>query len=170
MSKEGIQAVFARRDYDVHVVSARWGDDVTGIIAASVMRASEDRGLISIRKESLTHHFIEKGGAFAISLLGHDQLDYVKRFAFFSGEATEKFQGVPHEFKVTGCPILSEAVGYLDCRVVGSLDAGDYTVFMGEVMDGELLKDREPLRGQHLYASPEFQQWLREWRDDAPSE
>ena len=35
----------------------------------------------------------------------------------------------------TGAPILDQAVAYVDCEVRQSVDVGDHTLFIGEVVD-----------------------------------
>ena len=45
--------------------------------------------------------------------------------------------------KVTGAPILAQAVAYLDCEVRERSTAGNHTLFVGEVVDCGFLKDEE---------------------------
>ena len=51
--------------------------------------------------------------------------------------------GFPYVEKVTGAPILAQAVAYLDCEVRERLAAGNHTFFVGEVVDCGFLKDEE---------------------------
>src|SRR5438552_829037 len=44
-----------------------------------------------------------------------------------------------------GCPILEDALGYLECRVAGELPAGDHTVFVGEIVEAGVLREGEAL-------------------------
>ena len=45
----------------------------------------------------------------------------------------------------TGCPVIKDTLGYVECRVVGSVEHGDHTVFVGEVMGAAVHRDGEPL-------------------------
>ena len=48
--------------------------------------------------------------------------------------------------KMTGAPVLREAMAYLDCRVVDRHEIGDHVVFFGEVADSGLIDEKaEPL-------------------------
>ncbi len=165
MSVENIEEVFSKKTSDVHLVSARYGGKVTGMIAASAMRVSHAKVVVSVRKDGLTQQYIEKGNAFAISLLRYDQLDLVKRFAFYTGEEGEKFNGIPYLTRATGSPIIADSVGYLDCRVLDKMDCGDHMLFLGEVVDAGVLRGGEPLRSSDLDGSQEYQRWRLEWHE-----
>jgi len=41
---------------------------------------------------------------------------------------------------VTGAPILSQAVAYIDCELRERLTAGNHTFFVGEVVDSGFFK------------------------------
>ena len=43
--------------------------------------------------------------------------------------------GFPYHDGVTGAPILTQAVAYLDCEVRQAVDVGGHTLFIGEVVD-----------------------------------
>ena len=51
---------------------------------------------------------------------------------------------------MTGCPLLAQTVGWLDCRVEASLDVGDRTLFVGEVLEGRVTNFAPPLTGARL--------------------
>jgi flavin reductase (DIM6/NTAB) family NADH-FMN oxidoreductase RutF len=35
---------------------------------------------------------------------------------------------------VSGAPVLNDALGWVECRVISSLPAGDHTIVLGEVV------------------------------------
>jgi len=45
----------------------------------------------------------------------------------------------------TGAPILKDCLAFMDCRVHGSLEVGDHTIFVGEILDSGFQKAGEPL-------------------------
>src|SRR5262249_40679945 len=55
--------------------------------------------------------------------------------------AAKTLNGFPYVEKLTGAPVLSQAVAYLDCEVRERLEAGDHTFFVGEIVDCAFLKD-----------------------------
>jgi flavin reductase (DIM6/NTAB) family NADH-FMN oxidoreductase RutF len=50
---------------------------------------------------------------------------------------------VPGE--VTGASLFDEAFAHLECRVVGSMKAGDHTVYLGEVVTAALRRPADVL-------------------------
>ncbi|MBM4146480.1 MAG: flavin reductase family protein [Nitrospira sp.] len=50
----------------------------------------------------------------------------------------------------SGAPIVLEnTIGYLECRVVNTIDCEMHTVFIGEVIDAELLSTGRPMTFAH---------------------
>ena len=45
----------------------------------------------------------------------------------------------------TGCPVIKDTLGYIECRVVGSVEHGDHTVFVAEVVGAAVHREGEPL-------------------------
>ena len=48
--------------------------------------------------------------------------------------------GFPYRDGVTGAPILTQAVAFLDCEVRQTVDCGGHTLFLGEVVDAGFAK------------------------------
>ncbi len=78
---------------------------------------------------------------FCVHVLGADNIPTGKHFGLVSGKKTDKFAGVEFDVKATGAPILRDAIAWLDCKVVSHHDAGDHTLFIGEVLEGGVLSD-----------------------------
>ncbi len=57
----------------------------------------------------------------------------------------DKFKGIDYEEKNTGSPILKDCLAFLDCKIVSSLETGDHTIFVGEVLDSGFQSTRDPL-------------------------
>ena len=45
----------------------------------------------------------------------------------------------------TGGAVLIDALAYFDCEVVDQHDAGDHTLYIGKVVEAEVLGEGEPL-------------------------
>ena len=84
---------------------------------------------ISKAKKLLSH------GVYVISTI-HEGRETGKRFGLKTGRKTDKFERLDYETSVTGSPILKDCIAWLDCNVVSSHEAGDHTVFIGEVVSG----------------------------------
>ncbi|MBI5493030.1 MAG: flavin reductase [Deltaproteobacteria bacterium] len=127
----------------VFVISTKLGDRVNAMTAAWVSRASFDPPLItvSIGKTRFSHDMIKDSGVFAVNVLGPEHIQTGKHFGLKTGRKTDKFAGMDYDVKATGSPILKDCIAWMDCRVVSSHDAGDHTLFIGEVVDGGVVKE-----------------------------
>ena len=146
--------LFGWLDRELWLVTAAADGRRSGLIATFVSEASIapelPRVLVGLAKQHQTHALVESAGAFALHLLGEDQIDWVWRFGLKSGRSADKFAGLDVQTADTGSPLLSGAVGWLDCRVEDRLDTGDRTVFLAEVVQSQVTHFSQPLTLQRL--------------------
>src|SRR6185437_2801682 len=71
-------------------------------------------------------------------------------FGISSGRQFDKLQGVAAHTGVTGAPILSDAIAWLDCRVESQLDSGDRTLYLAEVLAANVPHPAAPLTVKRL--------------------
>jgi flavin reductase (DIM6/NTAB) family NADH-FMN oxidoreductase RutF len=82
-------------------------------------------------------------GHFALSVLDGDSKGLM--VPFFRKDGGSPFEGLATTETTTGCPVLSDALAWLDCSVRGEQDVGDHVVVFGEVVGGGLWREGEPL-------------------------
>ena len=100
---------------------------------------------VSVEQTALTHELIEAGGCFSLSIIDLEDRAIVRKFTKpvevdLDGRT---LNGFPYLEKVSGAPILSQAVAYVDCELRERLTAGHHTFFVGEVVDSGFFKDEE---------------------------
>ena len=144
------------------VVTARFGEEQSGLIATLVQKASLvpdcPRILAAIAKHHYTWNLIENSRTFAVHLVGETRLDWVGRFGLHSGRIDDKFTGLQTKRGTTGSPLLEDAILWMECRVETSLDIGDRTVYLAEVLSVGTGADDTPLRLKRmLECLPEHQ-------------
>jgi len=102
---------------------------------------------VSINKQNLTHEYIEKSKVFTVSILSKETpMKFIGQFGFKSGRELNKFQDVNYKVGVTGAPIVMEnTVAYLEAELINNLDVGTHTIFIGKVIEAEVIKDEEPM-------------------------
>ena len=100
---------------------------------------------IGVEHDALTHELIQASGVFSVCLIDREDRAIVRKFTKPVDVDLEArtLNGFPYEEKVTGAPVLTQSVGYLDCEVRERLEAGNHTFFVGEVVDCAFLKDEE---------------------------
>ena len=131
--------------YGVYVVTSKKDDRINGQIANTVFQVTSEPPTVavSINKSNLTHDFIKESRVFAASVLCQDTpLTFIGRFGFKSGRDSDKFKGVDYKTGETGAPIvLDNAVSYLEARVTKEMDVGTHTIFVGEVVNADVISD-----------------------------
>ena len=141
--------IFHKFSYGLYVISSSKEGKLNGQTANTVFQISPEPATvgISINKNNLTHEFIRHSGVFTVSILPKSvPLELIGHFGFKSGRDIDKFQTIPYKLGQTGAPYLVEnSLGYLEAEVVGSVDAGTHTIFIGRVVNAEVFSNEEPM-------------------------
>lgn len=87
--------------------------------------------LVCLGRRSATRDAVLGSGVFAVNVLSASDRGLAKRFA--RGVREERFDGLAYDEGATGCPLLADALAWLDCRVHDTHEVGDHTVVIGEV-------------------------------------
>jgi flavin reductase (DIM6/NTAB) family NADH-FMN oxidoreductase RutF len=91
--------------------------------------------LVCVEKGADTLACLQSSGFFAVNVMAEGRGETLaRRFAASETAPSDKFTGVAFRGERTGAPVLDEALAWLDCTVTQQIEAGDHTVFMGEVM------------------------------------
>ena len=127
----------------VTVASTCVDGETWGMTANAVTSLSLDPPLVllCVAVDSQSYTNFVKGGCFALSILGAADQEASDRFAF---KGPKDFSGLPTRTAETGAPILTSAVGWVDCRLKEVLPGGDHGIFVGEIVAGEA-SDQAPL-------------------------
>ena len=128
----------------VIATGARQGEPA-GFAAQSFVSLSMDPPLVALcpGKQSSSWPRIRDSGAFCINILGADQQDVCATFARSGGD---KFAELEWRAGVTGSPILTGVIAYVDCDLEAEHDGGDHTIAIGRVRDLAIVDEqRGPL-------------------------
>lgn len=154
---DGVIRACWKISYGLYIVSSIDGDRMNGQVCNTLFQITSDppRVAIGINHKNLTHEFIEKSEVFSASILGRSDHRFVRRFGYRSGREFDKFKGVAIRRGRTGCPVLEESLGYIECKLVAekTVDAGTHSIFIGEIVGGGLLRDEEPLTYAYFHAT-----------------
>ena len=135
--------------YGMYIVSSKKEGKLNGQIANTVFQVTAEPPHFSvcINKENLTHQFIRESGVFTVSILERDvPMEFIGRFGFRSGKEVEKFKAIDYKLGITGAPVVIQScLGYLECEVINSVEAGTHTVFIGKVVEAQVMRDGEPM-------------------------
>ena len=101
------------------------------VSAVSAVSLSPTLMMVCLDGASQSNRALAESGYFAVNVLAEGTGEALARR--FAGKE-DKFQGVSHRREATGAPVLSDALAWMDCRVVQAHAAGDHTLYVGEVM------------------------------------
>jgi len=132
--------------YGVYIVTSKKGEQLNGQIANTVSQITSEPPTVavSINKKNLTWEYIRESQVFAVSVLCQDTpLSFIGQFGFKSGRDVDKLSGVNYKPGQTGVPVLLEnTTAYLEARVTKEIDVGTHTIFIGEIVDGDIINEK----------------------------
>lgn len=148
------KSVLSRFASGVTVVTTLQGERRHGLTVSAFcsVSATPPRILICLNNETDSQPLVEHSGVFAVHILGQEHVAVATRFAKVGATPSDLFEGLTARTEVTGSPILSECLAWLDCRVESALLVGSHTVFIGAVQAAGLGAQGEPV----LYYSRAF--------------
>ncbi len=140
----------------VTIITAASPEGPVGFTASSVASLSLDPLLVmvGVSEGSETLSAIRSSGAFAVNILGRQQVGMARRFA--SADRERRFVGLDLAGAATGAPLLTGSLAWLDCSLHTEVPAGDHVVAIGQVEACRAFPG-DPL----LYYRGEFGGWTR---------
>ena len=138
---------FRNLSYGVYIISTVDGDRPTGCVANSVMQITSSPATIavSMNHDNYTNSCIANSGMFAVSILAEDSdPSLIGRFGFQSGKDVNKFDGI-EAIEKEGIRVIPDACSYIVCKVINKMETSSHTVFLGEVVDADVLEKSEPM-------------------------
>lgn len=130
------QDVLDRFSYGIYLVTIATDEGHNGIIASWLTQCSHEppRLMLAIRKNRLSHEQILQSKKFCVNVLSREFGDRVKKFKI--ADWKNKFSVDAYSLSSNGLPVLHECIGYLDCLLENAVDAGDHTLFIGNIVAG----------------------------------
>ncbi len=129
--------------YGMYIISARQGDKLNAQVANTFFQITSEPPTVavSINKQNYTHECILSCRQFAVSILAETTpMTMIGRFGFKCGRDTDKLEGVTTRTGTTGVPIVTvHTVAFIEAEVIGEMDCGTHTLFLGEVVECDLL-------------------------------
>jgi flavin reductase (DIM6/NTAB) family NADH-FMN oxidoreductase RutF len=95
---------------------------------------------VGVKADSQVHAIIKEANAFALNVLGKGQQNLAFTFFKPAQRAGSTISGEPFRPGQTGAPILTNAPAFVECQVVATVEKGDHSVFVGEVVAAGVTK------------------------------
>jgi flavin reductase (DIM6/NTAB) family NADH-FMN oxidoreductase RutF/rubredoxin len=141
---------FFKITYGLYIVASGDSNSGNGFVSNTVFQitAEPPQFAASCNKNNFTAEFIEKTGFFSVSVLSQETKSEVfTKFGYKSGREIEKFEGCNIKYGESGVPIvLDDSAAYFEMKVVKTVDVGSHIIFIGEVINCEVLDEKkEPI-------------------------
>jgi len=135
--------------YGLYVASSKADGKFNGQIVNTVFQVTSEppKIAICINKKNLTYEFIQNSKIFAISILSKETpMNFIGQFGFKSGKEIDKFKDINYKVGETGAHIvLDNCTGYLEAEVVNQIDVETHSLFIGKVVNAEVINDMESM-------------------------
>lgn len=142
-------SAFHKLSYGLYVIATEFEGEKVGYIANTAFQitAEPSKIAISCNKDNYSAQKIIDSQKFSVSILKKEvDTALIGKFGFMSGADIDKFQGVETITAKTGAPVVTDSsVAWLDCQVLDTMDVGTHYLIIGEVVDGDVLANEEPL-------------------------
>ena len=124
--------------YGIYVMTAEGKD---GSVAAAtvnwVTQASFAPPLVvvGVKADSGAHAIVKDSGSFVLNVLGKGQQGLA--FNFFKSHERDGNSIGGESFKAgsSGAPILDSAPAWVECKLTDTIEKGDHSIFIGEVIE-----------------------------------
>ncbi len=127
----------------LYIITAKKGDISSAMLASWVAQASfEPLGVtIAVAKDRAIEAFMHVGDRFVLNVLEEENYQllmrhFLKRFA----PGADRFANVKTYPASSGCPILADALAYIECEVVSRMDCHDHWLVYSTVDAGRVSK------------------------------
>jgi len=117
--------------YGLYAVTVKHGGEEHGMTANWVVQTSFEPPMVAVAVEntSRTIELIRDARHFTINLFLQGQRELAAKLGRSSASARQKLRGIKTKpAPVSGAPILADALGWVECRVVATLPSGDPTL------------------------------------------
>jgi flavin reductase (DIM6/NTAB) family NADH-FMN oxidoreductase RutF len=145
-SKE-LAAAIGRIPSGLFIVTARQDNCETGFLASWIQQCSFDPFQVSfaVKCGRPVCSWLVADAPLVINILEEDQTDLLVHFGKGFAANEPAFNGLEIDRSAAGAPVLTDALAFLDCRVVERLGAGDHELYIARVTGGRVLSEGRPM-------------------------
>ena len=147
-AKKSFDPVLGRVPSGVFILTVGTGPRATGMLSSWVMQAGFEPPMVSaaVKQGRYVCDWLTQGQPFVLNLLDESQAKLMKHFSRGFEPGAPAFEGLEFSHCARGVPILTEALGHMECEPVRHVDSGDHRLFLANVVRGKLHRsDQQPM-------------------------
>ncbi|MGF1481466.1 MAG: flavin reductase family protein [Cyanophyceae cyanobacterium] len=148
LDEQAKKTILRKIPHGLYICGVKDEDEMNGFTISWLMQSSFKPPMVvnCVKQDSGSHEMIKKSGVYAVSFLDNSQKEIAAQFFKPKRRVGNKFEEIEfYEGQETGCPIISDSLGYIECKVVGAVEDGDHTVFVGEVVGAGVHREGKQL-------------------------
>ncbi|MBF2006294.1 MAG: diflavin flavoprotein [Chlorogloeopsis fritschii C42_A2020_084] len=138
-----LERALGRLSSGLYIMTARKGDVKSAMLASWVMQASMNPlGVaVAVAKDRAIESLLHVGDRFVLNVLEEDNYQslmkhFLKRFS----PGADRFAGIKTYSASNGCPILADALAYMECEVTMRMECSDHWIIYSNVQTGRVAK------------------------------
>ena len=143
------KSVLYNLSYGLYIIGAKDGEKNVGCVVNTVTQATSNPVTLTvcINKDNYTNACIKQTKEFTVSVLSEKTKENTLGvFGFSSSRDKDKFAEVSFAKTSSGLPYINEGVtGFLQCKVINSVENFTHTIFIAEVTEAEVLSQETPM-------------------------
>lgn len=131
----------------VTIVTTRADDHPHGLTVSAFCSVSLDPPLvlICIGNDTRSRAALDTSDDFTVNILSRDQKYLSERFARSQLSMEKRLEDVTFQTTDNGGIRFERSLAWLECEHADRLEAGDHTIYVGEVVGGEVRDGADPL-------------------------
>lgn len=148
LDEQAKKTLLRKIPHGLYICGVKGDGNLNGFTASWVMQCSFKPPLIvnCVKQDSGSHAMIKNSGVFTLSFLEEGQKEIAAKFFQPQSRVGDKLADIDSYLGAeTGCPIIQDSLGYVECKVVGSVEEGDHTVFVAQVIGAGIHREGNPL-------------------------
>lgn len=132
----GLYAISCANEGEVNIFTANW-----------LTQASFDPPLLAISVENVSKSLpmILRSRKFTVNVYRSGERDLAGKLGKSALKQPDKLANIGFNIGSNGCPILHDALAWVACEVRHTVEAGDSTLIVAEVVDIGILGEGQPL-------------------------
>lgn len=140
MTRTAFDPVLGRVPSGIFILTVGVGERATGMLSSWVMQAGFEPPTVSVgvKLGRYVCDWLSAGQPFVLNLVGESQSHFLKHFGKGFEPGADAFEGLAVQHCARGVPILSDAIGHLECEPVKHIDSDDHRIFLAKVVRGKL--------------------------------
>jgi flavorubredoxin/flavin reductase (DIM6/NTAB) family NADH-FMN oxidoreductase RutF len=138
-----LEKALGRISNGLYIITSKKSDAQGAMLASWVAQASiQPLGFtVAVAKDRAIDSLMQVGDKFVLNVLEEGNYQELKKqFLKRLQPGGDRFAGVKTQTAKNGCPILTDALAYMECEVVNSIECSDHWLVYCTVQDGRVSK------------------------------